>query len=48
MFYDQRYLKVEFENGRVVGWDQELQEGLPDPGSPRVTVPSSPPKPASR
>jgi hypothetical protein len=26
IFYDRKYFKVEFENGKVVNWDQELNE----------------------
>lgn len=29
MFYDRSYFKVEFENGKVVRWDQEMQAELP-------------------
>jgi hypothetical protein len=28
IFYDKGYFKVEFENGKVIGWDQEMQDDL--------------------
>ncbi len=39
MFYERSYFKVEFLNGKVVGWDQELQD---DSGLNDMKMPAAP------